>query len=138
MPLEAGRIFIPDEALEERFLAATGPGGQNVNKVATAVQLRCDSRVIAMPDYAREQLRTVAGRRMTTGGEILIVANRFRTQEANRQDARERLVEIFAKAMERDAPRRPTRPTRASQRRRMDSKSVRSGVKKGRGRPTMD
>ena len=138
MPIEIGRIFIPDDAIEERFLAATGPGGQNVNKVATAVQLRCNSHLVDLPPYAREQLRTIAGRRMTAGGELLIVANRFRTQEANRQDARDRLAEIFAKSLERDAPRRATRPTRASQRRRMDTKSARATVKKGRGRPSFD
>ncbi len=139
MPVEVNHwLVVPDEALEERFLAATGPGGQNVNKVATAVQLRCDANMVDLPPFAREQLRRIAGRRMTAAGAILIVANRFRTQEANRQDARERLAAIFAESLVREAPRRPTRPTKASQRRRMDAKSVRSTVKRGRGRPAMD
>lgn len=139
MPIEINRwLVIPDEAIEERFLAATGPGGQNVNKVATAVQLRCDSRMIDLPPFARDQLRRIAGRRMTGEGFILISANRFRTQEANRDDARQRLVEMVAESLVRDAPRRPTKPTKASQRRRMDGKAARGAVKRGRGRPAMD
>src|SRR3546814_1193620 len=94
MPIEINhRLSIPDDALEERFLAATGPGGQNVNKVATAVQMRCDTRLIDLPPFARDQLRRIAGRRMTAEGIVLISANRFRTQEANREDARRRLAE---------------------------------------------
>src|SRR3546814_12129916 len=85
MPIEINhRLSIPDDALEERFLAATGPGGQNVNKVATAVQMRCDTRLIDLPPFARDQLRRIAGRRMTAEGIVLISANRFRTQEADR------------------------------------------------------
>src|SRR3546814_1070882 len=135
MPVEINRwLTIPDEALEEKFLASTGPGGQNVNKVATAVQLRCDTRLIDLPWFAREQLRRIAGRRMTADGLILIAANRFRTQEANRQDARERLAAIIAESLVREPPRRPTKPTKASQRRRMDGKTARSAVKRGRDR----
>src|SRR3546814_12089053 len=93
MPVEINRwLVIPDEALDERFLAATGPGGQNVNKVATAVQLRCDSRMVDLPWFAREQLRRIAGRRMTADGAIMIDPNRIRSQDANRQDARERQI----------------------------------------------
>lgn len=139
MPVEINHwLVIPDEAIEERFLAATGPGGQNVNKVATAVQMRCNSRMVDLPWYAREQLPRVTGRRMTAEGVILITANRFRTQEANRQDARDRLVAIFAESLVREAPRRPTKPTKASQRRRMDTKNLRGSVKRGRGRPAVD
>lgn len=139
MPVEINHwLVIPDEAIEERFLAATGPGGQNVNKVATAVQMRCNSRLVDLPWYAREQLPRVTGRRMTAEGVILITANRFRTQEANRQDARDRLVAIFAESLVREAPRRPTKPTKASQRRRMDTKNLRGSVKRGRGRPAVD
>src|SRR3546814_6154944 len=110
MPIEINhRLSIPDDALEERFLAATGPGGQNVNKVATAVQMRCDTRLIDLPPFARDQLRRIAGRRMTAEGIVLISANRFRTQEANREDDRRRLAEMVAESLVRDAPRRPTR-----------------------------
>lgn len=139
MPVEINhRLSIPDDALEERFLAATGPGGQNVNKVATAVQLRCDTRLIDLPPFARDQLRRIAGRRMTAEGVVLISANRFRTQEANREDARRRLAEMVAESLVRDAPRRPTRPTSASQRRRVEGKTARGAIKRGRGRPSMD
>src|SRR3546814_7736061 len=104
MPVEINhRLSIPDDALEERFLAATGPGGQNVNKVATAVQLRCDTRLIDLPPFARDQLRRIAGRRMTAEGIVLISANRFRTQEANREDARRRLAAMVAESLVRDA-----------------------------------
>lgn len=139
MPLEVNHwLTIPDEALEERFLAATGPGGQNVNKVATAVQLRCDTRMVDLPLPVWDRLRRIAGRRMTADGVILIAANRYRTQDMNRQDARERLVEIFTESLVRQAPRRPTKPTKSSQRRRMDTKSARGSVKRGRGKPQFD
>src|SRR3546814_20530554 len=89
MPIEINhRLSIPDDALEERFLAATGPGGQNVNKVATAVQMRCDTRLIDLPPFARDQLRRIAGRRRTAEGIVLICANSFRPQDAHREDAR--------------------------------------------------
>src|SRR3546814_9856004 len=124
MPIEINhRLSIPDDALEERFLAATGPGGQNVNKVATAVQMRCDTRLIDLPPFARDQLRRIAGRRMAAEGIVLISANRFRTQEANREDARRRLAEMVAESLVRDATRRQTRPTRPSERRRGGGKT---------------
>src|SRR3546814_2439883 len=139
MPIEINhRLSIPDDALEERFLAATGPGGQNVIKVATAVQMRCDTRLIDLPPFARDRLRRIEGRRMTAEGFVLISANRFRTQEANREAARSRLAEMVAESLVRDAPRRPTRPTKASQRRRGAGMPARGAIKRGRGRPSSD
>jgi ribosome-associated protein len=129
---------IPPEALEERFLAATGPGGQNVNKVATAVQLRLDvfALRLAPPVYAR--LRALAGTRMTSAGEVLIRAGRFRTREANRADARERLDELLRAAHVRPERRIATKPSRAAKTKRVESKAARAVVKKGRGRVTVD
>ncbi|MBY8826042.1 alternative ribosome rescue aminoacyl-tRNA hydrolase ArfB [Sphingomonas colocasiae] len=130
---------IPDDAIvEEKFLAATGPGGQNVNKVATAVQLRIDAFRLGLPPYAWAQLKILAGSRLTAEGELLITARRFRTQDANRSDARERAAELVAKAYERQAKRIKTKPSKAAKARRMESKSARSQVKKGRGRVSVD
>src|SRR3954470_8288499 len=101
---------IPDEAIvEEKFLAATGPGGQNVNKVATAVQLRVNVFALGLPPYAYAQLKVLAGSKMTAGGELLITARSHRTQEANRTDARERAAELVARAHERQAKRIKTK-----------------------------
>lgn len=130
---------IPEDAIvEEKFLAATGPGGQNVNKVATAVQLRIDAFRLALPPYAWNQLKALAGSRLTSGGELVITARRFRTQEANRADARERAAELVAKAHERQAKRIKTRPSRAAKARRLESKTARSQIKKGRGKVSWD
>ena len=134
---------IADRALEiaeEKFIASSGPGGQNVNKVATAVQLRFDARgSTAYSDAVRERLEKLAGSRLTLEGEIVLTANRFRTQERNRADAVERLVALIAKAAEPPPPkRRPTRPTRASKERRLSAKSRRGIIKSGRGRPGGD
>jgi len=130
---------IPEEAIvEERFLAATGPGGQNVNKVATAVQLRVNVFALGLPPYAYAQLKTLAGSRMTAAGELLITARRHRTQEANRLDARERLGELIAKAHERQAKRIKTKVSKAAKARRVDTKKGRSQVKAGRGKVQLD
>ena len=131
-------VLIPEEALSERFLAATGPGGQNVNKVATACQLRVDVFKLGLSPYAYERLKTIAGSKLTSGGEMIITARRYRTQEANRQDARERLAEMIAQAHLVQAKRRPTRPSRAAKAKRVDQKKGRSAIKAGRGKVSWD
>jgi ribosome-associated protein len=127
-------VVIPDDALSERFLAATGPGGQNVNKVATACQLRCDVFRLGLSPDVYQRLKHIAGSKMTIGGELLITARRYRTQEANREDARRRLAELSAEAHIVQAKRRPTRPSRAAKAKRVDQKKGRSAVKQGRGK----
>jgi ribosome-associated protein len=131
-------VVIPEEALSERFLAATGPGGQNVNKVATACQLRVDVFKLGLPPHVYERLKTIAGSKMTSGGELLITARRYRTQEANREDARRRLAEMIAEAHIVRAKRRPTKPSRAAKAKRVDEKKGRSAVKAGRGKVSWD
>jgi len=130
---------LPDEAIvEEKFLASTGPGGQNVNKVATAVQLRIDVFKLGLAPYAYQKLKTLAGTKLTSGGELVITARKFRTQEANRADARERVIELIDKAHERDARRIKTKPSKAAKARRVDEKKGRSQVKAGRGKVRLD
>ncbi len=131
-------IDIDGAIVEERFLAATGPGGQNVNKVATAVQLRIDVFRLGLQPYAYARLKELAGSKLTTAGELLITARRFRTQEANRQDARDRLAQLIRQAHVRQAKRVKTKPSRAAKARRVDDKKGRSAVKAGRGRVQID
>jgi ribosome-associated protein len=125
---------LPEEALEEKFIASSGPGGQNVNKVATAVQLRCDVFRLGLRPEVYARLKELAGSRMTLEGEIVITARTFRTQEANRVEARERLAELIAKAHVRQAKRVKTKPSRSAKAKRVDTKKQRGSVKAGRGK----
>jgi ribosome-associated protein len=131
-------MVVPEEVLEEKFLAATGPGGQNVNKVATACQLRVDVFRLGLHPETFRRLKLLAGSRLTAGGTLVLTARRYRTQEANRADARERLGELLAKAEEREARRVKTKPSRAAKARRVDEKKGRATVKAGRGRVKVD
>jgi ribosome-associated protein len=133
-------IAIDEAELQESFIRASGPGGQNVNKVESAVQLRFDVRQSpSLPEDVKVRLERLAGRRLTNDGVLIITAQRFRTQERNREDALARLVELVRQATERPKPRRPTRPTLASKRRRLEAKGRRSDIKKGRsGKPGFD
>jgi ribosome-associated protein len=126
-------LSIDENDLEISFVRASGPGGQNVNKLSTAAQLRFDTSRIALPDDARARLVALAGQRMTKDGVIVIHAQRFRTQERNRADAIERLVELLGEAMVRPTPRRPTRPTLGSKQRRLEGKKRRGDIKARRG-----
>ncbi len=124
------RISIDERELEERFIRASGPGGQNVNKLASAVQLRFDVRGSAnLPDAVRSRLERLAGRRLTRQGVLVITAQRHRTQERNRQDALDRLVELIRRAAVAPLPRRATRPSAGARERRLQSKKRRGSVK---------
>jgi len=129
------RLGIDDSELEESFIAASGPGGQNVNKVATAVQLRFNlAKNTTLPDGVKARIEVLAGRRLSNDGVIVITANRFRTQLQNRADAQERLFEMVRAASVAPVYRKPTRPTKASKTRRLEAKSQRADTKRLRRR----
>lgn len=132
-------IIIPETELVESFIRASGPGGQNVNKVSSAVQLRFDVRASpSLPDDVAVRLMRLAGSRLTRDGVLVITAERFRTQERNRADARERLQALLAQAETRPVKRRATKPSTGSKERRLAGKAVRSGVKQGRTKVRQD
>ena len=132
-------IAIDESELEESFIASAGPGGQNVNKVATAVQLRFDVlHSPSLPGPVRLRLIALSGSRLTKDGVLVLTARQYRTQERNRADALARLIELIREAAIIPKKRRPTRPTRASKERRLEGKKVRSHIKKSRGKPLDD
>jgi len=134
------QVELDEREIQEDFVRASGPGGQNVNKVSTAVQLRFDvARSPSLPEPVRARLAILAGRRLTRDGVLIIEAERYRSQRRNRDDALERLIELIREACEVDKPRRPTRPTLASKKRRLESKQRQGETKKLRAlRPGRD
>ena len=128
-----GHLFLDDSEIEESFIRASGPGGQNVNKVSSAVQIRFDlSGSRSLPEDVRERLARLVGRRLTRDGVIVIIAQRYRTQERNRQDALDRLITLIRRAAAPPTPRRPTKPSRAVKERRLEAKARRAAVKERR------
>ncbi len=138
IPIAAGIAFDPRE-VEESFIRASGPGGQNVNKVSSAVQVRLDlRRPGTLPEALRERAEALAGRRVTAEGVLVITAQRHRSQDRNRQDALERIVALLREAAVRPVIRRDTKPTKAARRRRTDAKVLRGEVKRLRSTPVRD
>lgn len=128
-------IFIHEDELTESFIRSSGPGGQNVNKVSTSVQLRFDAKNSPnIPAAVFERLSKIASHLMTLDGEIILTANKHRSQDRNRQDARERLIDLIRQATIVQKPRRPTKPSRSAKAKRMDQKKQRGATKKTRGR----
>jgi ribosome-associated protein len=132
-------LRIDDDEIIEKATRASGPGGQHVNKTSSAIELRFDVRNSpSLPDDVKARLETLAGSRLTLDGVLVLFAQGHRSQELNRQDARERLVELIRRATEKPKPRRPTKPTYSSKLKRLDGKSKRAGVKANRGKPRGD
>ncbi len=137
--MSAPPIVIPEQEIGERFVRSAGPGGQNVNKVATAVELRFDvANSPSLPEAVRARLLAKRDRRMTADGVLVINAQRFRTQDRNRQDARERLAAFVESGRTAPKPRIATKPSRAAKARRLDAKRERSTIKKGRSQRNWD
>jgi ribosome-associated protein len=132
-------LRIDDDEIVEKATRASGPGGQHVNKTSSAIELRFDVRNSpTLPDDVKARLETLAGSRLTLDGVVVIFAQSYRSQEMNRQDARDRLVELIKRATEKPKPRRPTKPTYSSKLKRLETKGKRAGIKTLRGRPKGD
>lgn len=131
-------VSIGDDEITERFVKASGPGGQHVNKTSSAVELRFDARASSLPEDVKVRLERLAGSRLTLDGVVVLFSQGSRSQEMNRQEVRERLAELVRRALYKPKPRKPTKPTYSSKLRRLDSKTRRGGVKSMRGRPTID